>query len=53
MGILDNLINSFSKPVVDVDEIVDYINKETLIDKELIETILFIEEEYLRRKGII
>jgi len=53
MGFLGNLISSFSKPEIDVDELVDFIVEETHIDRNTIEIILDMEEIFLREKGII
>jgi len=53
MGLLGNLISSFSKPEIDVDELVDFIAEGTHIDRGIIEIILEAEDIYLREKGII
>ena len=53
MGILGNLLSGFSKPEIDVDELVDFIVEETHIDRGIIELILDTEDIYLREKGII
>ena len=53
MGFLGNLISSFSKQEIDVDELVDFIVEETHIDRGIIEINLEAEDIYLREKGII
>jgi len=53
MGFLGNLISSYTKPEIDVDDLVDFIIEETHIDRGIIEVILEAEDIYLREKGII
>ena len=53
MGILGNIINSFSKPTIDVDLMIQQIAQRTGVNENLIEEILLAEEDFLREKGII
>ena len=48
-----NLLSSFTKPEIDIDELVDFIAEGTHIDRGIIEIILEAEDIYLREKGII
>jgi len=53
MGMLKRIIDNFTKQEIDVDDLVDFIVKETRMDRDIIELILDTEEIYLRMKGII
>ena len=53
MGMLKRIIDNFTKQEIDVDDLVDFIVKETRMDRDIIELILDSEEIYLRMKGII
>lgn len=52
MGFISNLFNNLTKPKIDIDEIVEYIADKTSIDEDIIATVLLVEEDFLKEKGI-
>jgi len=52
MGFVSNLISGFSKPSIDVDEMIEFISNRVNIDEGIIKAILVAEEEFLREKGV-
>lgn len=40
-------------PVYDFEDAIDFITERTSIDKELVEKVLMLEEDYMRSIGII
>lgn len=53
MGFISNLLNGLTKPQIDIDELIDYIANKTSISADIIETVLLVEEDFLREKRIV